>query len=293
MARPALKDAGHDGKERFLMLCKRIIPCLDTAGGRVVKGVRFEGLKDCGDPAELALRYYMEGADELAFLDISASSEKRKTASELARKVSREVFIPFLVGGGISGLDDISAVLGAGADKVSINTAAVADPRLIEKAASRYGSQCVVVAIDAKRKARGKKEASGDPLPGWEVMTFGGKVGTGLDAIMWAKAVAGLGAGEILLTSMDSDGVQRGYDMALTRAVSDAVDIPVIASGGAGVLKDFKDVLTEGGADAALAASLFHSGQLSIGQVKSYLFEEGLAVRTGVASDGKGRERTA
>lgn len=275
------------------MLCKRIIPCLDTAGGRVVKGVRFEGLKDCGDPAELAARYYAEGADELAFLDISASGEKRRTASELARKVSGEVFIPFLVGGGISSLDDISAVLASGADKVSINTAAVADPRLIEKAASRYGSQCVVVAIDARRSPSGKGAGCTKAGYGWEVMTFGGKVGTGLDAVRWAKSAAGLGAGEILLTSMDSDGVQKGYDMALMRAVSDAVEVPVIASGGAGRLEDFKDVLTKGGADAALAASLFHSGRLSIGQVKDYLANEGVAVRTGVASDDRGRERTA
>ena len=260
------------------MLSKRIIPCLDTKGGRVVKGVNFLGLRDCGDPVELALRYYEEGADELAFLDISASSEGRSTASSLARRVSEKVFIPFMVGGGIRCLDDIKAVLDAGADKVSINTAAILDPGLMEKAASLYGSQCVVVAIDARRK-KGEKAGAAGQGDEWEVMSYGGRQSTGLDAINWAKCAAGIGAGEILLTSIDSDGVRKGYDIELTRRVSEAVDVPVIASGGAGRLEDFREALTEGKSDAALAASLFHSGELSIGQVKGYLSRTGVPVR--------------
>lgn len=287
------------------MLSKRIIPCLDMADGRVVKGVNFEGLRDCGDPVELARRYYLEGADELAFLDISASAQKRGNATKLAREVSRELFIPFMVGGGISSIEDIRAVLGAGADKVSINASAVNTPWLIESAAASYGSQCVVVAIDARRKREGREVAEARSAEmaafgsnrgsngmglgsrgmatgsGWEVMIYGGKKETGLDAIEWAKKVVGLGAGEILLTSIDSDGVRKGYDIDLTRAVAEAVDVPVIASGGAGCLEDFATALSIGGADAALAASLFHNGELSIGEVKAYLKGKGIPVRLG------------
>jgi len=285
------------------MLSKRIIPCLDMADGRVVKGVNFEGLRDCGDPVELARRYYLEGADELAFLDISASAQKRGNATKLAREVSRELFIPFMVGGGISSIEDIKAVLVAGADKVSINTSAVKTPWLIESAASSYGSQCVVVAIDARRKrlagenmaekltkaVTGEDEdkfakkgfQEGANAPEWEVLIYGGKKETGLDVIEWAKKVVALGAGEILLTSIDSDGVKKGYDIELTRAVAEAVDVPVIASGGAGCLEDFATALSIGGADAALAASLFHNGELSIVEVKAYLKGRGIPVRLG------------
>ncbi len=273
------------------------------ADGRVVKGVNFEGLRDCGDPVELARRYYLEGADELAFLDISASAQKRGNATKLAREVSRELFIPFMVGGGITSIEDIKAVLGAGADKVSINTSAVKTPWLIESAAASYGSQCVVVAIDARRKrlegeniaAKLAKAVAGEDEykfakkgfqegangPEWEVLIFGGKKETGLDVIEWAKKVVALGAGEILLTSIDSDGVRKGYDIELTRAVAEAVDVPVIASGGAGCLEDFATALSMGGADAALAASLFHNGELSIGEVKAYLKGRGIPVRLG------------
>ena len=252
---------------------------------------------------ELARRYYLEGADELAFLDISASAQKRGNATKLAREVSRELFIPFMVGGGISSIEDIKAVLGAGADKVSINTSAVKTPWLIESAAASYGSQCVVVAIDARRKRLGVGDAAakltkavagededkiarngsceGTNSPEWEVLIYGGKKETGLDVIEWAKKVVALGAGEILLTSIDSDGVRKGYDIELTRAVAEAVDVPVIASGGAGCLEDFATALSMGGADAALAASLFHNGELSIGEVKAYLNGRGIPVRLG------------
>lgn len=258
------------------MLRRRIIPCLDMKDGRVVKGVRFEGLRDCGDPVEMGKRYYREGADELAFLDISASAEKRSNAIELARRVSKEVFIPFMVGGGISCMEDIRQVLGAGADKVSINTSAVLTPKLISEAAKAYGNQCVVVAIDARRKAGPAYEDEGSA---WEVMIYGGKKAAGLDAVDWARRAVELGAGEILLTSMDQDGVKRGYDVELTRAIAEAVEVPVIASGGAGCLEDFYGALTEGKADAALAASLFHNGELSIAEVKEYLDGRGVPVR--------------
>jgi len=269
------------------MLSRRIIPCLDMKDGRVVKGVKFEGLRDCGDPVEMGKRYYREGADELAFLDISASAEKRSNATELARRVSKEVFIPFMVGGGISCMEDIRQVLGAGADKVSINTSAVLTPKLISEAAKVYGEQCVVVAIDARRKAGAETIKVEDTVQGaeapsvsaWEVMIYGGKKAAGLDAIAWAKRAVELGAGEILLTSMDQDGVKRGYDVELTRAIAEAVGVPVIASGGAGCLEDFYGALIEGKADAALAASLFHNGELSIREVKEYLAGRGVPVR--------------
>lgn len=275
------------------MLSRRIIPCLDMKDGRVVKGVKFEGLRDCGDPVEMGKRYYREGADELAFLDISASAEKRSNATELARRVSKEVFIPFMVGGGISCMEDIRQVLGAGADKVSINTSAVLTPKLISEAAKVYGEQCVVVAIDARRKAGAETwtgagtgaaigagvESGAVPGSAWEVMIYGGKKAAGLDAVAWAKRAVELGAGEILLTSMDQDGVKRGYDVELTRAIAEAVGVPVIASGGAGCLEDFYGALTEGKADAALAASLFHNGELSIREVKEYLAGRGVPVR--------------
>ncbi len=250
------------------MLTKRIIPCLDVDRGRVVKGVQFVNLRDAGDPVELASFYNSEGADELVFLDITASAEGRKTMVEVARRTAERVFIPFTVGGGISSLEEIKEILRAGADKVSLNTAAVKNPELVREAARKFGSQCVVVAIDAKRA---------DNF--WEVYVRGGRTPTGLDAVSWAKKVEQLGAGEILLTSMDRDGSQVGYDLELTRAITSAVNIPVIASGGAGKLEHFYEVLTEGGADAALAASLFHYGTLKIREVKEYLKGKGLSIR--------------
>ncbi len=250
------------------MLSKRIIPCLDVKDGRVVKGVSFVDLRDAGDPVEQARIYDAEGADELVFLDITASHERRDTVLDMARSVAECVFIPFTVGGGIRTVADMRAMLLAGADKISINSAAVQNPQLIADGAREFGSQCVVVAVDAKRRG-----------PGWEVYINGGRIAAGLDAVQWAQHVADLGAGEILLTSMDADGTQAGYDVALTRAVADAVPIPVIASGGAGSLEHFYAALTEGRADAALAASLFHYRQLSIAEVKDYLMERGVAVR--------------
>lgn len=252
------------------MLKKRIIPCLDVKGGRVVKGVKFEQLRDVGDPAELAARYYDEGADEVVFLDISASKEERRTTLEVVRRTAEQLFIPLTVGGGIRSVEDVQEALSAGADKVSVNTAAVLRPELVAEAAERFGSQCVVVAIDAKRV--------GDA---WRVHTHGGSKATEKDALVWAREAAKLGAGEILLTSMDRDGTRRGYDLELTRAVAEAAGIPVIASGGAGTLEHFADALTTGGADAALAASLFHERQLTVGQVKRSLTERGIAVRPG------------
>jgi cyclase len=252
------------------MLSKRIIPCLDVKDGRVVKGVSFVNLRDAGDPVEQARIYDAEGADELVFLDITASHERRDTVLDMARAVAESVFIPFTVGGGIRTVADMRAMLLAGADKVSVNSAAVQNPQLIADGAREFGSQCVVVAVDAKRRG-----------PGWEVYINGGRIAAGLDAVQWAQHVADLGAGEILLTSMDADGTQAGYDVALTRAVADAVPIPVIASGGAGSLEHFYAALTEGRADAALAASLFHYRQLSIAEVKDYLMERGVAVRRG------------
>jgi cyclase len=253
------------------MLAKRIIPCLDVKDGRVVKGVNFVELRDAGDPVAQAAFYDAEGADELVFLDITATHEARGTVMAMARAVADRVFIPFTVGGGIRGVDDMRAILRAGADKVSINSAAVRDPGLITAGATEFGSQAIVVAIDARRRTTGPA--------GWEVYVSGGRVATGLDALEWAARVEALGAGEILLTSMDGDGTQAGYDVELTRAVASAVAIPVIASGGAGTAEHFAEVLTTGRADAALAASLFHYRQLAIGDLKSYLRQKGVPVR--------------
>lgn len=251
------------------MFTKRIIPCLDVNNGRVVKGVNFVDLKDAGDPVEIARAYDEAGADELVFLDITASCEGRDTVVEMVRAVASSVFIPFTVGGGIRTVDDFKRLLREGADKISVNSAAIDRPELIREAALKFGSQCVVVAIDAKQRKDG----------GWNIYKHGGRLDTGLDAIQWAKQAEDLGAGEILLTSMDCDGTKAGYDIALTRAVADAVSIPVIASGGAGTLEHFSEALTEGRADAALAASLFHYKELEISQVKNYLGEKGISVR--------------
>lgn len=255
------------------MLAKRIIPCLDVNDGRVVKGIRFVSLVDAGDPVEQGRRYDSEGADELTFLDITASSDKRAIVAELVRRVADEVFIPFTVGGGLNSIEDVRAVLRAGADKVTLNTAAVERPELITEGANVFGSQCMVVAIDAR--SRDAKDARA----GWEVYTHGGRKAVGVDAVEWAVRAERLGAGEILLTSMDRDGTRDGYDIELTRAVSDAVTIPVIASGGAGRPEHFYEALTEGGASAVLAASLFHFGELTVGGLKNYLRERGVVVR--------------
>jgi cyclase len=251
------------------MLLKRIIPCLDTAGGRVVKGTHFQQLRDQGDPVALARRYSDDGADELTFLDIDATPQGRATLVELVERTAHEVFIPLTVGGGIHDVDEIRTLLRAGADKVSIQTAAVQRPELITEGARAFGSQCIVVAIDAKRVAN----------DGWMVFTHGGRTPAGVDAVGWAVEAQRRGAGEILLTSIDADGTRAGYDLDLTRAVVDAVQIPVIASGGAGHPKDLVAVLTDGGADAALAASIFHSGAFPIPQTKRYLADHGIAVR--------------
>jgi len=251
------------------MLKRRIIPCLDVTAGRVVKGVRFVGLRDAGDPVELAAHYDQEGADELVFLDITASSEGRETMVEVVRRAARQVFIPLTVGGGVRTADDMYRLLRAGADKVSVNSAAVADPELIDRCARRFGSQCVVLAIDARRRADG----------GWEVYTHGGRRPTGLDAVAWARRGVELGAGEILLTSMDADGTREGYDLGLVRAVVDAVPVPVIASGGAGTLEHLYEALARGGAHAVLAASIFHFGEYAIAEAKRYLAERGVPVR--------------
>jgi cyclase len=253
------------------MLAKRIIPCLDVKDGRVVKGIRFLDLRDAGDPVESARFYDEEGADELVFLDITASHEGRAIMRAVVERTAEQVFIPFTVGGGIRTVADVEEMLRAGADKVSINTAAVQNPRLIEEGARRFGSQCMVVAIDAKGGAHTPS--------GWEVYTHGGRTPTGMDAVAWARQAVDLGAGEILLTSMDTDGTRRGYDLPLLRAVTQAVSVPVIASGGAGCLEHFYQALTDGGADAALAASLFHYRELSIRQVKAYLAERNVRVR--------------
>lgn len=257
------------------MLAKRIIPCLDVKDGRVVKGVNFINLRDAGDPVENAVIYDKEGADELVFLDITASYEKRKTIVEVARRVAEKIFMPFTVGGGIRTLEDIRDLLNAGCDKISINTSAVKDPAFIKKAARKFGSQCIVVAIDAKRiKDKGLRIKDR-----WEIYINGGRTPTGIDAIKWAKKVEGLGAGEILLTSMDRDGTKDGYDIELTRRISESVNIPVIASGGCGSLEHFYEVLTKGKADAALAASVFHYKEFSIKEVKEYLKRKGIIVR--------------
>lgn len=252
------------------MHTKRIIPCLDVKDGRVVKGVNFVNLIDAGDPVAVGAAYDKAGADELVFLDITASSDARQTKIDMVRRVAETVFIPFTVGGGIRTVEDFKVILREGADKVSVNSAAIMNPTLIADAADKFGSQCVVVAIDAKRRADGS---------GWNVYKNGGRVDMGIDAVEWAMKANELGAGEILLTSMDCDGTKDGYDLELTRMVSENVSIPVIASGGAGKLEDFKTALTEGKADAALAASLFHFKELEINQVKKYLREEGVSVR--------------
>ena len=251
------------------MYAKRIIPCLDVKNGRVVKGVSFVNIVDAGDPVECAIQYDRQGADELVFLDITASSDSRNITIDMVEKVANSIFIPFTVGGGIRSVDDFNALLRAGADKVSVNSAAVHRPELISEAAYKFGSQCVVAAIDAKRKGDGT----------WEVYINGGRKPMGIDAVQWAVECERRGAGEILLTSMDEDGQKKGYDLALTRAVSERVGIPVIASGGAGALEHFYDAFTEGKADAVLAASLFHFGEIPIPELKAYLNKQGIPVR--------------
>jgi cyclase len=250
------------------MLAKRIIPCLDVKDGRVVKGTQFVNLKDAGDPVENARAYDEQGADEIAFLDITASHEKRDILLDVVRRAAEEVFIPLTVGGGVRRLEDIRNLLKAGADKVSVNTAAVKDPPFVERASKRFGSQCVVIAIDAKRKGEG-----------WEVYTHGGRVPTGIDAVLWAKQMEEMGAGEILLTSMDRDGTKDGYDIELTRTIAEAVSIPVIASGGVGTLEHLYEGLALGKASAVLAASIFHYREYSIAQVKSFLRDKGITIR--------------
>ncbi len=251
------------------MLAKRIIPCLDIDKGRVVKGVNFVNLIDAGDPVEIARAYDKIGADEIVFLDITASSDGRKTALDVLSRASEQVFLPLTVGGGIRSVEDFRTLLAAGADKIAVNSAAILNPSLITEAALRFGSQCVVLAVDAKANARG----------GWDVYLNGGRVNTGLDAVTWIRVAERLGAGEVLLTSMDKDGTKSGYDLELTRQAAEAVNIPVIASGGAGKKEDFADVLTAGKADAALAASLFHFAELDMRELKNYLAERGIPVR--------------
>ena len=252
------------------MHTKRISPCLDVNNGRVVKGINFVNLKDAGDPVTVGEAYSKAGADELVFLDITASNERRATVADMVREVAKKVFIPFTVGGGIRTVDDVKAILREGADKVSMNSAAIDRPELVAEAADKFGSQCVVVAIDAKKREDGS---------GWNIYKHGGRIDVGIDAIEWAKKVTELGAGEILLTSMDADGTKAGYDIELTRQISEAVDVPVIASGGAGTMEHFYDALTTGQADAALAASLFHYKELEICDVKKYLRSKGVSVR--------------
>lgn len=254
-------------------LAKRIIPCLDVDNGRVVKGVQFVDIRDAGDPVEVARRYDAEGADEITFLDITASSDARDTIVHVVEAVAETVFIPLTVGGGIRKVEDIRRMLNAGADKVAINTAAVFNPDFVSEASDKVGSQCIVVAIDAKRVS-----AEGEPLR-WEIFTHGGRKETGLDAIDWAKNMVKRGAGEILLTSMDRDGTKKGFDLELTRAISDAVSVPVIASGGVGNLQHLADGVTEGKADAVLAASIFHFGEYTVGEAKSHMAEQGVPVR--------------
>lgn len=258
------------GKAQITMHTKRIIPCLDVKDGRVVKGINFVNFTDAGDPAEVAAAYDKAGADEVVFLDITASADNRATELEWVRKVASKVFIPFTVGGGIRTVDDFKALLREGADKISVNSAAIMNPGLIRDAADKFGSQCVVVAIDAKRRSDGS---------GWNIYKNGGRIDMGMDAVGWAIKAEQMGAGEILLTSMDGDGTKNGYDLALTRSIAEAVDIPVIASGGAGTMEHFYEALTEGQAEAALAASLFHYKELEIIQVKEYLKKKGVSVR--------------
>jgi cyclase len=257
------------------MLAKRIIPCLDVTAGRVVKGVNFVSLRDAGDPVEIARRYDEQGADELTFLDITASSDQRDIILHVIEAVAEQVFIPLTVGGGVRKVEDVRRLLNAGADKISINTSAVQNPQLVADASGRFGSQCIVVAVDARRRR------ADDPAQGWEVYTHGGRTPTGLDAVEWARRVAELGAGEILLTSMDRDGTKHGFDLELTRAVSDAVPVPVIASGGVGTLQHLADGVLKGRADAVLAASIFHYGEFTVGQAKAYMAQQGIPMREG------------
>jgi cyclase len=258
------------------MLCKRIIPCLDVTGGRVVKGVNFVELRDAGDPVEIAARYNEQGADELTLLDITATSDGRDVILHIIEAVASQVFIPLTVGGGVRTVDDVRRLLNAGADKVSFNSAAVANPQVIRDASEKYGAQCIVVAIDAKRRHGDDLAARG---PGWDVYTHGGRKNVGLDALAWARQMAEHGAGEILLTSMDRDGTKIGFDLELTRAVSDAVPVPVIASGGVGALEHLVEGIQVGGADAVLAASIFHYGEFTVGQAKAVLARAGVPVR--------------
>lgn len=257
------------------MLAKRIIPCLDVTNGRVVKGVNFVELRDAGDPVEIARRYDEQGADEITFLDITATSDGRDLMLGIIEAVASQVFIPLTVGGGVRALEDVRRLLNAGADKISMNSSAVSNPQLVSDASARHGAQCIVVAIDAK-----KVSAEGE-APRWEVFTHGGRKGTGLDAVAWAREMAQRGAGEILLTSMDRDGTKAGFDLELTRAVSDAVPVPVIASGGVGNLRHLADGIQKGHADAVLAASIFHYGEYTVGQAKQFMAEQGIPVRIG------------
>jgi cyclase len=265
------------------MLAKRIIPCLDVTGGRVVKGVNFVELRDAGDPVEIAARYNDQGADELTFLDITATSDARDVILHIIEAVASQVFIPLTVGGGVRTVDDVRRMLNAGADKVSFNSAAIANPQVIRDASAKYGAQCIVVAIDAKRRTAEDEQRMGEnglPVgPGWDVFSHGGRKNVGLDAVAWAKQMADYGAGEILLTSMDRDGTKSGFDLALTRAVSDIVPVPVIASGGVGNLDHLADGVQQGGADAVLAASIFHYGEFTVQQAKERMRERGIPVR--------------
>ena len=258
------------------MLAKRIIPCLDVTGGRVVKGVNFVGLRDAGDPVEIAARYNEQGADELTFLDITATSDGRDMMLHIVEAVAAQVFIPLTVGGGVRTVDDVRRLLNAGADKVSFNSAAVANPQVIRDASRKYGAQCIVVAIDAKRRRGDDLHERG---AGWDVYTHGGRKNTGLDAVDWARRMTQAGAGEILLTSMDRDGTKIGFDLELTRAVSDAVSVPVIASGGVGALQHLSEGIRVGGADAVLAASIFHYGEFTVGEAKALMARDGISVR--------------
>jgi len=268
---------------RLKMLAKRIIPCLDVTGGRVVKGVNFVELRDAGDPVEIAARYNDQGADELTFLDITATSDARDVILHIIEAVASQVFIPLTVGGGVRTVDDVRRLLNAGADKTSFNSAAIANPQVIRDASNKYGAQCIVVAIDAKRRSTQDEQrigVNGLPMgPGWDVFSHGGRQNVGLDAVAWAVQMADYGAGEILLTSMDRDGTKVGFDLELTRAVSDAVSVPVIASGGVGNLDHLADGIQMGGADAVLAASIFHYGEFTVGQAKERMRERGIAVR--------------
>ena len=279
------------GRDNSRMLAKRIIPCLDVTGGRVVKGVNFLELRDAGDPVEIAARYNEQGADELTFLDITATSDGRDLILHIIEAVASKVFIPLTVGGGVRLVEDVRRLLNAGADKVSFNSAAIANPQVIRDASAKYGAQAIVVAIDAKRRvdsndsAKRRVDSDGiakqriDSESGWDVYSHGGRKNTGLDAVAWAQHMAELGAGEILLTSMDRDGTKIGFDLALTRAVSDAVSVPVIASGGVGNLQHLADGIRLGGADAVLAASIFHYGEYTVGQAKALMAQQGIAVR--------------